>query len=133
MSRINGPPQGEGLQAVAMAFRILEYLAAQRSGVGVTELARALDTTKSRIHRHLRTLVESGYILQSPESEKYRIGSRLVTLGRAVDGLRVVTSGLSAGERVIVNGLQRVRPGSPVKAEEVAMGARVGGRLASRD
>jgi len=84
MSRINGPPQGEGLQAVAMAFRILEFLAAQRGGVGVTELARALDTTKSRIHRHLRTLVDSGYILQSPESEKYRIGSRLVTLGRAV-------------------------------------------------
>ncbi|MEO3472565.1 IclR family transcriptional regulator [Roseomonas sp. CAU 1739] len=84
MPRINGPSQGEGLQAVAMAFRILEFLAAQRGGVGVTDLARALDTTKSRIHRHLRTLVESGYILQSPESEKYRIGSRLVTLGRAV-------------------------------------------------
>jgi multidrug efflux system membrane fusion protein len=62
-----------------------------------------------------------------------RAAFRLVTLGRAVDGLRVVTSGLSAGERVIVNGLQRVRPGSPVKAEEVAMGARTGGRLASRD
>lgn len=62
-----------------------------------------------------------------------RAAFRLVTLGRAVDGLRVVTSGLSAGERVIVNGLQRVRPGSPVKPEEVAMGARAGGRLASRD
>jgi DNA-binding IclR family transcriptional regulator len=84
MPRVNGPKQGDGLQAVAMAFRILEYLAAQRGGVGVTALALALGTTKSRMHRHLRTLVETGYIVQSPESEKYRVGSRLVTLGRAV-------------------------------------------------
>jgi multidrug efflux system membrane fusion protein len=62
-----------------------------------------------------------------------RAAFRLVTLGRSVDGLRVVTEGLSAGERVIVNGLQRVRPGSPVVAQEVAMGARGTPRLASSD
>lgn len=36
---------------------------------------------------------------------------REVTLGDAVDGQRIVTSGLEAGERIVVNGLQRVRPG----------------------
>ncbi len=49
---------------------------------------------------------------------------RAVTLGRAVDGLRVVTSGLAGGERIVVNGLQRVRPGTLVRPEPVAMGAR---------
>src|SRR5688572_15709197 len=39
---------------------------------------------------------------------------RTVTLGPIVDGLRVVRSGLEAGESVIVNGLQRVRPGAQV-------------------
>ena len=39
---------------------------------------------------------------------------RAVTLGPIVDGLRVVRSGLEAGESVIVNGLQRVRPGAQV-------------------
>jgi membrane fusion protein, multidrug efflux system len=39
---------------------------------------------------------------------------REVTLGPIVDGLRVVRSGLEAGESVIVNGLQRVRPGAQV-------------------
>ena len=39
---------------------------------------------------------------------------RPVTLGPLVDGLRVVRSGLDAGESVIVNGLQRVRPGAQV-------------------
>ncbi|SFL75875.1 membrane fusion protein, multidrug efflux system [Methylobacterium pseudosasicola] len=49
---------------------------------------------------------------------------RAVTLGRSVDGLRIVTSGLSDGERIIVNGLQRLRPGMLLRPEPVAMGAR---------
>ena len=39
---------------------------------------------------------------------------RTVTLGPIVDGLRVVRSGLEAGDSVVVNGLQRVRPGVQV-------------------
>lgn len=39
---------------------------------------------------------------------------REVKLGRAYDGLRVIESGLEADEVIVVNGLQRVRPGSPV-------------------
>ncbi|MFG1301656.1 efflux RND transporter periplasmic adaptor subunit [Xanthobacter sp. V3C-3] len=46
---------------------------------------------------------------------------RAVTLGAPVEGLRVVTSGLSAGERVVVNGLHRVRPGAVVTPEAVPM------------
>jgi multidrug efflux system membrane fusion protein len=46
---------------------------------------------------------------------------RAVTVGRLVEGLRVVTDGLAEGDIVIVNGLQRVRPGSPVAPTQVAM------------
>ncbi|MEQ1684189.1 MAG: efflux RND transporter periplasmic adaptor subunit [Burkholderiaceae bacterium] len=46
---------------------------------------------------------------------------REVTLGANVNGLRIVTSGLQAQERVIVNGLQRVRPGALVAPQPVAM------------
>ena len=46
---------------------------------------------------------------------------REVRLGSSVEGLRVVTSGLDAGERIIVNGLQRVRPGVVVAPETVPM------------
>jgi multidrug efflux system membrane fusion protein len=48
---------------------------------------------------------------------------REIKLGTSADGLRVVTSGLSPGERVIVNGLQRVRPGGIVAPETVPMTA----------
>lgn len=49
---------------------------------------------------------------------------REVKLGAAVDGLRVVTSGLSPGERIVVNGLQRVRPGAQLAPEVVSMDSR---------
>lgn len=42
---------------------------------------------------------------------------RPITLGRLNNGMRVVTQGLKAGELVVVSGLQRVRPGSPVSPE----------------
>lgn len=41
--------------------------------------------------------------------------AREVHLGTLIDGMRVVTSGLKAGELVVVDGLQRVRPGAPVQ------------------
>lgn len=45
------------------------------------------------------------------------VSSRPVTLGPVVDGLRVLRSGVNAGDLVIVNGLQRVRPGAKVRPE----------------
>lgn len=49
---------------------------------------------------------------------------REVTLGPSVDGLRVVTQGLKSGERIVVNGLQRVRPGAVVEPQLVSMDLR---------
>lgn len=47
---------------------------------------------------------------------------RDIVPGRIVEGLRVVESGLAAGDRVIVNGVQKVfMPGMPVAPAEVAM------------
>jgi multidrug efflux system membrane fusion protein len=43
---------------------------------------------------------------------------RYVTLGQLIDDLRVIKEGLSAGDRVVVNGLMRVRQGVKVTPEE---------------
>ncbi len=50
-----------------------------------------------------------------------RIEYRLVELGPEINGLRVVTQGLSPSELIVVNGLQHVRPGQSVVATRVAM------------
>ena len=46
---------------------------------------------------------------------------RAIKLGRVIDGLRVVLEGLKPGEVIVVNGLQRVRPGMPVQTTTVPM------------
>ena len=48
---------------------------------------------------------------------------RAVSLGPLVDGLRIVRAGLESGEQIVVNGLQRVRPGMTIAPERVAMDA----------
>jgi RND family efflux transporter MFP subunit len=56
-------------------------------------------------------------VLKSDNTVEYRP----VVTGRVVDGLRTVTSGLKPGERVVINGLMRVRPGMKVAATNAAM------------
>ena len=46
---------------------------------------------------------------------------REVKLGGLVDNLRVITDGLKVGEKIVVDGLQRVQPGAPVTPEVVPM------------
>ena len=57
-----------------------------------------------------------------------KVEYRPVKLGPIIDGLRVVTDGLKAGETIVVSGLQRVRPGTPVTPARVAMGERQHGQ-----
>ena len=78
--------------------------------------------------RHVATLVQDQavgtdqdrkfvLVLKNDNTVEYRP----VTTGRVVDGLRTVESGLKPGERVVINGMMRVRPGMKVAATNAAM------------
>jgi RND family efflux transporter MFP subunit len=54
-------------------------------------------------------------------NDKNEVVSRPVRVGALHDGLREITDGLKSGERVIVTGLQQVRPGSTVEPKLVTM------------
>lgn len=62
---------------------------------------RAISTDQSR---KLLFVVGEGNVAQPRE----------VQLGALMDGMRVIAQGLKAGELVVVDGLQRVRPGAPI-------------------
>jgi RND family efflux transporter MFP subunit len=47
-------------------------------------------------------------------NDKNEVVYRPVTLGQEIRGLRVIKKGVGQGERVMVSGMQRVRPGAPV-------------------
>ncbi|WP_261884262.1 efflux RND transporter periplasmic adaptor subunit [Vibrio pelagius] len=46
---------------------------------------------------------------------------RAISLGEALNGLRIVLDGLKGDEKIVVNGLQRVRANMPVTPNEIAM------------
>ncbi len=48
------------------------------------------------------------------------VAYRQIELGSAVDGLRIVEKGLNASDRIVVNGLQRIRPGALVDPQTEA-------------
>jgi multidrug efflux system membrane fusion protein len=78
-----------------------------------------------------QTLLVSERAVGTDQNKKYvmvvdakdKAEYREVTLGVSVEGMRVILGGLKAGERIVVNGLQRVRPGALIKPEMVAMDA----------
>ncbi|MCY1504851.1 Efflux pump periplasmic linker BepF [compost metagenome] len=49
------------------------------------------------------------------------VAYRAIELGPRLEGLRIVRSGLAEGEKIVVNGLQRARPGMQVTPEDVPM------------
>ncbi|MDB4967563.1 MAG: hypothetical protein JWN44_3252 [Myxococcales bacterium] len=69
--------------------------------------------------RAIATDQEHRFVLVVDQTGKVQY--RAVQLGSISDGLRVVRSGLTPDDRVIVRGLQRVRPGVIVQPELIAM------------
>ena len=83
-------------------------------------------------HNSYRAVLVDDRAIGTDQSQKFvyvidaenKVTYRPVTVGRLDDGLRIVEKGLQPGETVVVNGLQRVRPGVVVAPERVAMDAR---------
>jgi RND family efflux transporter MFP subunit len=83
-------------------------------------------------HNSFQAVLVDDRAIGTDQSQKFvyvvdaanKVVYRPVKVGRLTDGLRIVLQGLQPGETVIVNGLQRVRPGVVVAAERIAMDAR---------
>ncbi|BDB20750.1 IclR family transcriptional regulator [Pseudomonas sp. CYM-20-01] len=75
-----------GVRSVQLAFDVLERVAGASEEVGVSELATQLGTTKGSVFRHLKTLVERGYLSQNPQTSKYRLGIQAYVLGQIAAG-----------------------------------------------
>jgi RND family efflux transporter MFP subunit len=83
-------------------------------------------------HNSYRAVLVDDRAIGTDQSQKFvyvvdaqnKVVYRQVKVGRLQDGLRIVQQGLQPGETVVVNGLQRVRPGVVVATERVAMDAR---------
>lgn len=84
--------------------------------------------------RPIRAVLVDDKAVQTDQDRKYvyvlagdTVARRDVTLGRILDGKRVIASGLANGDRVIVANTQKVFPGAKATAAAAAAGAGAGG------
>jgi DNA-binding IclR family transcriptional regulator len=68
-------------QSVDKAIAILKEFSLAEPELGVSELARRLELTKSTVHRLLASLKAGDLVESDPQSHRYRLGSALVELG----------------------------------------------------
>jgi IclR family acetate operon transcriptional repressor len=91
----NGAPDGDQttaedtrsrgtVQSVARSLRLLEEIAASAE-TGLIELTRRTGLSPSTTHRLLATLIECGYVVQGPSSNRYRLGHRVAALSGSID------------------------------------------------
>jgi len=74
------------VKSLSVALDILEAVALADGEIGVTELSAMLGLTKATAFRHLRSLVERGYVAQNPTTSRYRLGIKVHLLSRAGSG-----------------------------------------------
>ena len=82
-------------KSLQKALRILLHVGESDSDMGVTQLASALNLNKATVHRLLKAMEKFALIEKNPESEKYRLGLKLLELGtkvmhRVAEGFEVV-------------------------------------------
>lgn len=72
-------PSG-GVQSISRAFHLLELITVAGGELTITELKERSGLPLPTIHRIIRTLASSGYVIQMP-SRRYALGPRLIGLG----------------------------------------------------
>ncbi|GAA0215824.1 IclR family transcriptional regulator [Halobaculum roseum] len=87
--------------SVERSYEVLQELQDQEA-CGVSELATALGIPKSTVHKHLRTLVDLGYVRQC--DGQYRVGFKLLEHGGVVrDRCRIYKYGRPKIEELVAD------------------------------
>jgi DNA-binding IclR family transcriptional regulator len=80
--------------AVINALTAVEVLAAERGGMGLVQLASALDLDPAQVRRMLRHLIADGWVSQAGDTAPYTFGARMLALsGRVLGNLSVYRAG----------------------------------------
>ena len=64
-----------------LSLRLLERLAMSREPIGISELAREFETSKTKVYRHLQTLARHAFVRQDGATRRYEAGIKLFMLG----------------------------------------------------
>ena len=69
------------VHSLAKGFRVLEAFTAERTEMGLAEVARAAGIDNATAFRFLNTLVQLGYVEKIPEAKRFRLTLKCIDLG----------------------------------------------------
>lgn len=72
------------ISSLEKGFSVLNTFLPKNLNLTLSELARANGMTLGTAHRYLLTLKKLGYLMQDPETKKYRLTPKVLTLGFSV-------------------------------------------------
>jgi IclR family transcriptional regulator, KDG regulon repressor len=72
------------IQSLARGLTILDLLGQSKEGLGITQLAETLNVDKASASRLVATLAKYGYAEKDPDTRRYHLGVRVVSLSRSV-------------------------------------------------
>jgi DNA-binding IclR family transcriptional regulator len=98
MQGTDGPAK-MGVQAADTALAVLETVAFAEEPIGVTQVANVIGIAKSAAFRHLRTLLDRGYLTQDPVSSRFSLGPKVFLLGRMAPGGRDLAAAIQPALR----------------------------------
>src|SRR5215469_9867675 len=96
-------PNGDGRIVPGLFARIRVPLSEKHPALLVSE--RAIGTDQAQ--KYVLALTSSNTVAYEP-----------VVLGPTIGDMRIIRSGIIDGQKIVINGMQRVRPGMAVKAEQ---------------
>lgn len=76
--------KSSNLSSVENALKILESFTVDDTEKRVTQIANDLGLAKSTVSRLLKTLLNQGYVKKSPDTQKYSLGNKVLTLYSAL-------------------------------------------------
>lgn len=89
------------VQSIDRTFDILEILAQEKDGLGLTEIGKRVCLHKSTVFRLLSSLVSRGYIEKNPQTAAYRLSLKFIELCSAsLNSLELKTEALPSLKRL---------------------------------
>lgn len=81
--------KSRGIQSIETGVQILKIIAEADKPLSISEIAKMLQTSKSKLHRYLVSFTKTGILDKSPDA-KYTLGTELIRLGlKASQKLRI--------------------------------------------
>jgi DNA-binding IclR family transcriptional regulator len=82
----NAEDNRNGVQSVDIAMSILEAVARAHRRVSLSEIARQLNFTPSKVHRYFKSFVRAGILVQQSETGMYEFGPLALKIGLSAIG-----------------------------------------------